>query len=138
MSNIESLPIINEEKKGDDPRVSFAIERTAYALERTQLAWIRTTLAFLGGGVALDKGMEAIHKARIISGKALFDSAHIIGIFLSSGATLFMLLSTWFCYKRFHNLSEKQVTPHVYYPVMLSSALTLLLGIVISVLLIIS
>jgi uncharacterized membrane protein YidH (DUF202 family) len=53
----------NDAEHGIDPRVDLAVERTEFAAERTQLAWIRTNLALLGSGVALDKGIEAVHKA---------------------------------------------------------------------------
>ena len=69
-----------------------ALEATLYAIERTLLAWIRTTLALLGSGIALDKGMEYIHQTRVISGTALFENAHVIGIVLSCFSTLLLFL----------------------------------------------
>jgi len=54
-----------------DPRVDLAVERTELAWERTQLAWTRTTLTFIVSGIALDKGIEAIHRNRLESGNAL-------------------------------------------------------------------
>ena len=122
-----------------DLGLQLSIERTELALERTQLAWIRTTLALLGSGIALDKGMELIHKTRVEAGNALFENAHVIGIVLSMGGTLGMVLSSWFCFKRFRNLSlMKGFSPPLFPLVLLPSVLISLLGIVISVLLLIT
>ncbi len=65
------------------------------ALERTQLAWIRTALGLLAAAVAMDKGIEALHRARIEAGTALVRHAHVAGLtviavtlMLFAGATI--------------------------------------------------
>ena len=94
-----------EAEQDSDPRVDLAVERTEYALERTQLAWIRTVLSLLGGGIALDKGVEAIHKARVDTGNSLVDNAHAIGIALSIAGTLLMVITTIFYIRRSQSLA---------------------------------
>ncbi len=122
-----------------DAGLNLSVERTELALERTQLAWIRTTLSFLASGIALDKGMEIIHKARVEAGNALFENAHAMGIALSLGGTFCMLLRSWFCFKRLRNLAlMKGAKPPALPPVLISSLLVTLLGIVISVLLLVT
>ena len=78
-----------------DPRVDLAVERTLLALERTQLAWIRTALGLLAAAVAMDKGLELLHQARMAAGTALVQHAHVAGLTviavtltLFSGATI--------------------------------------------------
>jgi uncharacterized membrane protein YidH (DUF202 family) len=123
----------------EDPRIDLAIERTEYALERTQLAWIRTTLSFLGSGIALDKGMEFIHQARVQENKALFENAHVIGITLSCAGTLLMILTTWFFIHRQKALTlKKDVATSLFPPAFWASLLVIILGISVSILLIIT
>jgi uncharacterized membrane protein YidH (DUF202 family) len=83
-------------KHEDDPRVDLAVERTIYAIERTQLSWVRTVLGFITGGIALDKGMSALHQARVVSGVAWEKNGHFGGLLLTSGGTLLMVISTIF------------------------------------------
>ena len=59
-----------------DPRVDLAVQRTELAFDRTLLAWVRTVIGLIGAGVALDKGLELLHEARLVSGKAWTRSAH--------------------------------------------------------------
>jgi len=120
-----------------DPRVDLAIERTELALERTQLAWLRTTLAFLGSGLALDKGMEFIHQQRVELGKAFFDNTHVIGISLSVGGTLTLVLSTIYFLKRFRTMSASgNQKSRKFPPVFWASMLIILLGLSICALMI--
>ena len=128
-----------EAEKDSDPRVDLAVERTELALERTQLAWIRTVLGFLGSGIALDKGVEAMHKARMQTGDALFQSAHVIGISLSITGTLLMLITTIFYIRRSHSLARMKGTKPARIPHgVLASFLIILLGTGISFLLLVS
>jgi uncharacterized membrane protein YidH (DUF202 family) len=128
-----------EAELDSDPRVDLAVERTELVLERTQLAWIRTTLTFVATGIALDKGVEAIHQSRLQSGDALFDNAHIIGISLSITATVLLLLVTLFYLRRSRRLaSMKGVKPVLFPPGAAASTLIILLGAVISFLLLIT
>ena len=125
-----------EAEQDTDPRVDLAVERTELALERTQLAWIRTTLTFLATGIALDKGIEAIHNSRVQSGTSLTDNAHIIGISLSITATALLLLVTLYYIRRSRRLARmKGVKPVMFPPGAAASTLIILLGAVISYLL---
>lgn len=125
-----------EAEQGLDPRVDLAVERTEFAAERTQLAWIRTNLALLGSGVALDKGIEAVHKARIESGDALVQNAHMIGLYLSTAATVLMIFTTWNYMHRSRKLAQmKGAKPVLILPGELASILIIILGVVVSLLL---
>ena len=135
---MSAKPLSPAETFNKDVATCLAIERTVYALERTQLAWIRTTLAFLGGGIALDKGMQLIHEQRLQLGNALFESSHVIGVILSMGGSVAMLLTTWQAYKRFQILAINGNGPMRFPVVLFSSLLIALLGIVISVLMILT
>ena len=116
-----------------------ALEATLYALERTLLAWIRTTLALLGSGIALDKGMEYIHQTRVLSGTALFENAHVIGIVLSCFSTLLLFLSTLLSYQRLARLADQLGTGRkTIFPVIATACLVILLGATISILLLVS
>ena len=79
-----------------DPRVDLAVERTMYALDRTQLAWVRTVLGFITGGIAIDKGVSALHQARLLSGEAWERNGHFAGLLLTSVGTALMTLVTVF------------------------------------------
>lgn len=126
----------NEAEHDADPRVDLAVERTEYALERTQLAWIRTSLALLGSGVALDKGTEAVHKARIESGDALVRNAHMIGIYLAVAGTLLMIINTWMFLRRSRSLAQiKNSKPVLLPPGAVASLVVIFLGIVVSLML---
>lgn len=128
---------LQEAEAASDPRVDLAIERTELALERTQLAWLRTTLSFLASGIALDKGMEFIHQQRIDMGNAFFNNTHIIGISLSVGGTLTLVLSTFYFLKRFRTLSASgNQKLQKFPPVFWASMLIILLGLSISALMI--
>jgi len=139
MKNEESIENQIDLDKESDPRVDLAIERTELALERTQLAWMRTVLGFIGSGIALDKGVEAMHKTRLETGNALFNSAHVIGISLSVVGTLLMLIVTFFYLHRSRALSRMKGTKPVRLtPGTLGSMLIILLGLGISFLLLVS
>ena len=122
-----------------DPRVDLAVERTELAWERTQLAWTRTTLTFIVSGIALDKGIEAIHRNRLESGNALVQNAHAIGIVLSMGGTILLLITTLYYIKRIRRLTIMKGAKSVLIPaVAISSILIILLGVILSFLLLIS
>lgn len=82
-----------------DPRVDLAIERTMLALERTQLAWIRTALGLLAAAVAMDKGIEVLHGARIAEGTALVRHAHVAGLTMIA-VTLMLFAGATITYRR--------------------------------------
>lgn len=126
-------------EKESDPRVDLAVERTELALDRTQLAWIRTVLGFLGSGIALDKGIDAIHKSRVESGDALIQNAHFIGLSLSVSGTVMMIITTWYFIYRSNQLAKmKGGKPYKLHPGAFASCLIILLGLTISFLLWIS
>ena len=128
-----------EMEKESDPRVDLAVERTELALERTQLAWIRTVIGFLASGLALDEGVEAMHKARLETGDAFFKSAHVVGISLSVTGTLLMLIVTGFYIHRSRSLAVMKGTkPLRVAPGTFASLLIVLLGIGISLLQLVS
>ncbi len=129
----------NEAPTTSEVKNQTALEATLYALERTLLAWVRTSLALLGSGIAIDKGMEYIHQTRVLSGTALFENAHVIGIVLSCFSTLLLLLSTLFSYQRLASLADQlRIGRKAIFPVMATSFLVIILGATISILLLIS
>jgi len=129
----------NEASTTSEVKNQTALEATLYALERTLLAWVRTSLALLGSGIAIDKGMEYIHQTRVLSGTALFENAHMIGIVLSCFSTLLLLLSTLFSYQRLASLADQlRIGRKAIFPVMATSFLVIILGATISILLLIS
>lgn len=129
----------NEAATTSEVKNQTALEATLYALERTLLAWVRTSLALLGSGIAIDKGMEYIHQTRVLSGTALFENAHVIGIVLSCFSTLLLLLSTLFSYQRLASLADQlRIGRKAIFPVMATSFLVIILGATISILLLIS
>lgn len=120
-------------------RTLLAYERTELALERTQLSWVRTTLALLGSGIALDKGIELMHRDRIEKGTALVQNAHIVGITLSIAGTLLIIYTTWFYIQRSRTLAQiKGGKTLLLPPGAMASFLIILLGIALSLLLLVS
>jgi len=77
-----------------DPRTDLNVERTALATERTQLAWVRTVTGLITAGLAIDKGAEALHKARLVSGAAWSQNGHFAGMLLTITATAMMITAT--------------------------------------------
>lgn len=139
MEEISKQQLRKEAERDTDPRVDLAVERTELALERTQLAWMRTVLGFLGSGIALDKGVEVMHKARLESGDALFQNAHIIGITLSITGTFLMLITTIFYIRRSQTLAKMKGTKMARIPHgVLASILVIILGVGVSFLLLVS
>jgi putative membrane protein len=129
----------NDPEQIIDPRTKLSVEGTELALERTQLAWIRTTLTFLASGIGLDKGIEAMHKARIETGDALFENAHVIGITLSITGTVLMVITTWYYIHRSKRLARMRGTkPLRFPPGAIASVLIIILGIGISFLQLVS
>jgi uncharacterized membrane protein YidH (DUF202 family) len=98
--------IISKTAQETDPRIDLALERTMYAMERTQLAWVRTVLGFITGGIAIDKGLSALHQARVLSGVAWEKNGHFGGLLLTSFGTGMMALVTIFYVIRMWQLSD--------------------------------
>jgi putative membrane protein len=83
-----------EAERDADPRIDLAVERTLLAIERTQLAWVRTVMGIITAGIAIDKGVAALHQARLLSGVAWEKNGHFAGLLLTIGGTLLMTLAT--------------------------------------------
>ena len=83
-----------EAERDADPRIDLAVERTLLAIERTQLAWVRTVMGMITAGIAIDKGFQALHQARLMSGLAWEKNGHFAGLLLTIGGTLLMILTT--------------------------------------------
>ena len=124
MQQIEEL----EEKA--DTRVDLAVERTELALERTHLAWIRTTFAMMTAGIAIDKGLEIIHRQRLLTNKALAENGHIIGIMITSFGVVLLLLETFQFVKRSRQLARlRRITSSFFSTNFILAALPIITGI---------
>jgi len=77
-----------------DPRLDLSVDTTSLALDRTQLAWVRTVMAMITTGIALDKGSEVLHAARLSTGAAWSKNGHFGGLLLTIAATALMVLVT--------------------------------------------
>ncbi|MFN8257062.1 MAG: DUF202 domain-containing protein [Bacteroidales bacterium] len=109
--------------------VNLAVERTMYALERTQLAWVRTVLGLITAGIAIDKGVSALHQARLISGEAWDKNGHFAGLLLTWVGTLLMILVTVFYIIRMWQLASMlRKRNRLLYPGTLISVFICILG----------
>lgn len=103
--------LLNEAtEKLEDPRNNLAIERTMLALERTQLAWIRTIIGLITAGAAIDRGFAALHEARLLSGEAWVKNGHLAGLVLTVSATLLILLTGIYYFRRMGELAHMMGT----------------------------
>jgi inner membrane protein YidH len=93
-----------------DPRIDLAAERTSYAMERTQLAWVRTVMGFITAGLAIDKGTEALHEARVVAGIAWSKNGHFAGMLLTITATALMIVATMIYIRRMKQLNRMRGT----------------------------
>lgn len=89
-----------------DPRIDLAVELTSYAMERTQLAWVRTIMGFITAGLAIDKGTEALHEARVVAGAAWSKNGHFAGMLLTITSTLLMIITTIIYVRRMKQLNR--------------------------------
>ena len=101
-------------ERNNDPRVELAIHRTELAIERTQLAWVRTTFSLYTAGIALDKGLEALHQARMLQGSNWVQTGHSAGIFLALLGTVLSALTTYVYYRRIRDLAIVKGSPMTY------------------------
>jgi len=123
-------------ERDTDPRVDLAVMRTELALDRTQLAWIRTTFALITAGFALDKLTGALHEARVLAGTNWVASGHAGGIILTVAATLFLVITSVAYVRQARRLARlKGSAPPWIPPALLPSALVILIGAVVTVLL---
>ena len=119
-----------------DPRVDLAYLRTEWALERTQLSWVRTSFAVITAGLALDKGTEALHEARLLKGINWVEGGHAGGILLTAFASVFLMIATVQYQQRLRQLALGQSQrPSFFSPAMIVSCLVFLLGLIVSMLL---
>lgn len=118
-----------EAEQDADPRVDLAVERTELALERTQLAWVRTVFGLYTAGIALDKGLEALHQARILRGNNWVNTGHGGGVTLALLGAVLSTLTTVIFVRRARELSRiKRAHPTFILPAAWLSAIAALLG----------
>jgi putative membrane protein len=89
-----------------DPRIDLAVERTMLALERTQLAWVRTIIGLIAAGIAIDRGFEALHAARLVTGNAWAKNGHLAGLVMAVSGTLLILISSVYYIRRMNELGR--------------------------------
>jgi len=120
-------------------REYLAAERTELVLETTQLAWIRTVLTFIATGFAISKGVEAMSKAGVITGQALITNANVTGIILTITGTVMLTATTFYFIVRRRQLAKIRGTfLYKIIPILLTSICTILLGLGLSYLLIVT
>jgi uncharacterized membrane protein YidH (DUF202 family) len=79
-----------------DFRDELAIERTQLALENIHLGWIRILFNIMSAGLALDKGLEALHNSQLLKGKVMLGNGHILGIFLILLGSVLLSIKTFY------------------------------------------
>ena len=120
-------------------REYLAAERTELVLETTQLAWIRTVLTFIATGFAKSKGVEAMSKAGVITGQSLITNANVTGIILTITGTVMLTATTFYFIVRRRQLAKIRGTfLYKIIPILLTSICTILLGLGLSYLLIVT
>lgn len=133
---VRSDSIRSSAEEDADPRVDLAVLRTELALDRTQLAWVRTAFTFITAGLAIDKGAEALHQARVLAGTNWVQGSHVIGTTLATVATAFLVIASVEYYRQACRLARiKGGTPPWLPPALLVSSLVILLGGSLSILL---
>lgn len=119
-----------------DPRIDLAVIRTELALDRTQLAWVRTAFTFITAGLALDKGAEALHHARVLAGTNWLHSSHAIGVILIAVSSLSLMISAGSYYRQSRIVGRLKSVPPTRLPMaLLLSLFVALLGAILAVLL---
>lgn len=136
--NAKTQAVRSSAEQAVDPRVDLAVLRTELALDRTQLAWVRTAFTLITAGLAIDKGGEALHEARILAGKNWVSTSHFAGISLAAVATLFLLIASVEYFRQSRSLARlKGAEPALFPPALLVSLLVVVLGSALSILLLI-
>lgn len=116
----------------------LAAERTDLALESAQLAWIRTTLTMTGMGIAISKGSEALYINKLIAEDIAAD-ADIMGIVLTiTGTVILTVITFYFLLRRRQLAKTRDSYSYGMIPILLISIFTILAGMGLSYLLIIS
>lgn len=112
-----------------DLRVDLAAMRTQLAWDRTLLAWVRTVLSLMAAGVAFDKGIRLLHERRMEAGTALMRGAHVVGIGLTSIATLLLAIVCWSYLQDINAIARSTMHDRVpVTPTLLGAMVTILLG----------
>ena len=136
--NAKTQAIRSSAEQTVDPRVDLAVQRTELALDRTQLAWVRTAFTLITAGMAIDKGGEALHEARVLAGKNWVSTSHFAGISLAAVATLFLLIASVAYFQQSRTLARlKGAEPSLFPPALLVSLLVVVLGSALSILLLV-
>lgn len=116
----------------------LAAERTDLAIETTQLAWIRTTLTMMGIGIAISKGSEALYNAKIIT-EDIIAHTDIMGIVMTIvGTVLLTVITFYFLIRRRQLAKTREAYSYGIIPILMISVFTILAGVGLSYLLIIS
>lgn len=135
IDNANAQAIRTSAEEEADPRVDLAVLRTELALDRTQLAWVRTAFTCITAGIAIDKGAEALHKARMVAGTNWVTGSHIVGVGLAAASTLFLLIASVVYLQHVRGLARcKGVAPPRMPAALALSLLVVLLGASLSIL----
>jgi len=94
-----------------DLALDLAVERNMLALERTQLAWVRTIVGLITTGIAIDRGFEALHQARLVTGEAWVRNGHLAGLVMTISGTLLILIASVYYIRRMQDLSRMRNQP---------------------------
>jgi uncharacterized membrane protein YidH (DUF202 family) len=92
--------------KSEDLLTDLAIERTELTLKRIQLAWNNSLIGLMATGFAFDKGLQALHQARIASGEAWIKNGHAIALVLTLTGITLLIPVTFFYIKRANELAR--------------------------------
>lgn len=99
-----------------DTGLELAVVRTELALDRTQLAWVRTAFTLITAGLAIDKGGEALHQARVLAGTNWVQGSHLIGTSLTAAATLFLVITSMAYFKQARQLAQLKCAQLPWFP----------------------
>jgi uncharacterized membrane protein YidH (DUF202 family) len=128
-ANANAPAIRSSAEQAADPQLDLAVQRTELALDTTQLAWVRTAFTLITAGLAIDKGGEALHQARVLAGTNWVTGSHVVGNTLTASATVFLLIASVVYYQQARTLARlKGAKPPWLPPALLISLLVVLLG----------
>jgi putative membrane protein len=115
-------------------QVDLAVQRTELALDRTQLAWVRTAFTFITAGLAIDKGTQALHEARLLAHTNWVAGSHAVCVALASASTLFLLISSVLYFQQARALARLKGAeqPRILLTLLIS-CLVVLLGVTLSI-----
>jgi putative membrane protein len=116
-------------------RTAQSVQRTADSLERTQLSWVRTCVTLIGAGFGLDRGLAALYRAQLLDGTIWLEGARASAIALASVGTVTLVLATWRHLQRARSLRREHPGIIHVLPILLTSALVIVLGMALTVVL---